>query len=156
VLHYILDKHGADPRRTKVAGYGDQHPVADNTSRGGRSENRRVVITIGSKTDVEKGYADRVHFNMLRALSAGTHPPKLVQPVAAKLTALAISRRMNVSKLANRPYFGCAITRRYGFGDSHPSGYFFLASSLLTAGRITTLSPSCQLAGVPTLCVAVN
>lgn len=63
MLHYILDKHGADPRRTKVVGYGDQHPVADNTSRGGRSENRRAVVTIGSKTEVEKRYADRVSFD---------------------------------------------------------------------------------------------
>jgi len=60
VLHYILDKHGADPRRMKVVGYGDQHPVADNTSSGGRSENRRVVITIGSKQDVETRYENSV------------------------------------------------------------------------------------------------
>jgi chemotaxis protein MotB len=60
VLHYILDKHGADPRRMKVVGYGDQHPVADNASSGGRSENRRVVITIGSKQDVETRYENSV------------------------------------------------------------------------------------------------
>lgn len=60
VLHYILENHGADPARMKVVGYGDQHPVADNTSGQGRSANRRVVITIGSKNDVEKAYEDRV------------------------------------------------------------------------------------------------
>lgn len=60
VLHYILKKHSADPRRIKVVGYGDQHPVADNTSGKGRSANRRVVITIGSKHDVETFHEDRI------------------------------------------------------------------------------------------------
>ena len=53
VLHYVLEQHNADPGRIKVVGYGDRHPIADNTSGKGRSANRRVVITIGSKHDVE-------------------------------------------------------------------------------------------------------
>lgn len=52
-LHYVLNKHNADPGRIKVVGYGDQHPIANNTSDEGRSANRRVVITIGSRNDVE-------------------------------------------------------------------------------------------------------
>jgi chemotaxis protein MotB len=53
VLHYILDKHTVDPAKIKVVGYGEQHPVASNTTTEGRAANRRVVITIGSKHDVE-------------------------------------------------------------------------------------------------------
>lgn len=60
VLHYFLEKHSADPNRIKVVGYGDQHPIADNASGEGRSANRRVVITIGSKHDVEMHQKDHV------------------------------------------------------------------------------------------------
>jgi chemotaxis protein MotB len=60
VLHYVLQKHNADPSRIKVVGYGDQHPVADNSSGKGRSANRRVVFTIGSKHDVEKHEQNRI------------------------------------------------------------------------------------------------
>lgn len=60
VLHYILQTHNADPRRIKVVGYGDKHPVADNASSEGRSANRRVVITVGSKRDVEMHEKSRI------------------------------------------------------------------------------------------------
>lgn len=60
VLHYVLQKHNADPGRIKVVGYGDQHPVADNTSGEGRSANRRVVITVGSKRNVEMHEKSRI------------------------------------------------------------------------------------------------
>jgi chemotaxis protein MotB len=60
VLHYVLETHNADPNKIKVVGYGDQHPVADNASGKGRSANRRVVITIGSKYDVERYEGNRI------------------------------------------------------------------------------------------------
>jgi chemotaxis protein MotB len=60
VLHYFLEKQNADPSRLKVVGYGDQHPIADNASRQGRSANRRVVITIGSRQDVEAHLKNRI------------------------------------------------------------------------------------------------
>lgn len=53
VLHYLLENHNADPERIKVVGCGDQHPIADNASSDGRSANRRVVITIGSRHNIE-------------------------------------------------------------------------------------------------------
>ena len=53
VLHYILDKYTVDPAKIKVVGYGEQHPVTNNSSAEGRAANRRVVITIGSKHNVE-------------------------------------------------------------------------------------------------------
>jgi chemotaxis protein MotB len=60
VLHYFIKNHNADPHRIKVVGYGDQHPIADNANVEGRSANRRVVITIGSKHDVEMHQKNRV------------------------------------------------------------------------------------------------
>ena len=60
VLHYILDKYSVDPAKIKVVGYGEQHPIADNSSAEGRAANRRVVITIGSKHDVEMHEKSRI------------------------------------------------------------------------------------------------
>lgn len=60
VLHYVLQQHNADPQRIKVVGYGDQHPIADNASGEGRSANRRVVITIGNKRNVEMHENNRI------------------------------------------------------------------------------------------------
>ncbi len=41
---------GVDPRRLSAAGYADQRPVADNATPDGRQQNRRVAITIESRT----------------------------------------------------------------------------------------------------------
>lgn len=60
VLHYLLQSHNADPGKIKVVGYGDQHPIAENASSEGRSANRRVVITIGSKRNVEMHEKKRI------------------------------------------------------------------------------------------------
>ena len=58
VVHYLLAKSGADPSRVGAVGYGKYSPVADNASRDGLAANRRVVITVGSKRDVQK-HAER-------------------------------------------------------------------------------------------------
>ena len=41
-----LGQHGLDPKRFDVAGYGDQRPVADNTTPQGRQRNRRIEINL--------------------------------------------------------------------------------------------------------------
>jgi chemotaxis protein MotB len=41
---------GVDPRRLSAIGYADQRPVSDNATPEGRQQNRRVAITIESKT----------------------------------------------------------------------------------------------------------
>lgn len=41
---------GVDPRRLTATGYADQRPVADNATIEGRQRNRRVAITIESRT----------------------------------------------------------------------------------------------------------
>ena len=60
VLHYVLQRHDADPGKIKVVGYGEHHPIADNSSGTGRSANRRVVITIGNKSNVEMHENNRI------------------------------------------------------------------------------------------------
>ena len=46
VLHYVCERHKADPERLSAVGCGEHRPVAGNTTEEGRSQNRRVVIVI--------------------------------------------------------------------------------------------------------------
>jgi chemotaxis protein MotB len=49
VVHYLIEKHGADPERLSAIGYGEHQPVADNSTPEGRAKNRRVVIAVRTK-----------------------------------------------------------------------------------------------------------
>lgn len=49
VVRLFVDA-GVDPRRLTATGYADQRPVADNLTQEGKARNRRVAITIESKT----------------------------------------------------------------------------------------------------------
>jgi chemotaxis protein MotB len=59
VLHYLRYQHKADPSRMAAVGYGASVPVADNSTLEGRAQNRRVVITVGSKMDIEARISQR-------------------------------------------------------------------------------------------------
>jgi chemotaxis protein MotB len=58
VLHYLESKHAADPSRLAAVGYGPSMPVASNDTADGRASNRRVVITVGSKLQIERRIAE--------------------------------------------------------------------------------------------------
>ncbi len=45
VVH-VLSAHGVAPSRLAVIGFGDQRPIASNTTASGREANRRVVVAI--------------------------------------------------------------------------------------------------------------
>lgn len=45
-VHFLTEKAGVDPRRVGAVGYGEFHPVADNSTPEGRAKNRRIAITI--------------------------------------------------------------------------------------------------------------
>jgi len=49
VLNYVLLRPDSKPGRLAAAGYGEYHPIADNSTSEGRAKNRRVVITISGK-----------------------------------------------------------------------------------------------------------
>jgi chemotaxis protein MotB len=54
VLHYVENKYAPEPDRLAAVGYGEFNPIADNDTREGRAQNRRVVITVGSKMAIQQ------------------------------------------------------------------------------------------------------
>jgi chemotaxis protein MotB len=53
VLHYVENKFAPEPDRLAAVGYGEFMPVADNETSEGRAQNRRVVITVGTKMAIQ-------------------------------------------------------------------------------------------------------
>ena len=53
VLHYFIDAGNLNPKRLAATGYGEFHPVGDNSSPEGRSANRRVEIVVSPKKYTE-------------------------------------------------------------------------------------------------------
>lgn len=53
VVRLFIDT-AVDPRRLTATGYADQRPVADNATAEGRQRNRRVAITIESRTPEQR------------------------------------------------------------------------------------------------------
>ena len=47
VVH-LFTKYGIKPKRLSAVGYGEHHPIVDNSTKAGRERNRRVVIVIQS------------------------------------------------------------------------------------------------------------
>jgi chemotaxis protein MotB len=45
-VRYLVEKAGADPTRMAAVGYGEFHPIADNSTAEGRARNRRIAIVI--------------------------------------------------------------------------------------------------------------
>lgn len=46
VRNILIAKHGIDPARITAQGYGENAPIADNSSAQGRAANRRVMLTV--------------------------------------------------------------------------------------------------------------
>ena len=46
VVRYIIEKSGIEPTKFSSAGYGEFHPIADNSTEAGKALNRRVEFSI--------------------------------------------------------------------------------------------------------------
>jgi chemotaxis protein MotB len=51
VLHYAVQNYNADPTRVAAVGYGEYRPLVGNQTEEGRALNRRVVITVGPRSN---------------------------------------------------------------------------------------------------------
>jgi len=49
VVKAALISRGIDASRLQAEGYGQQHPVADNSTEEGRAQNRRIAIRVTAK-----------------------------------------------------------------------------------------------------------
>lgn len=74
-LRYLVEKAGADPKRMAAVGYGEFHPVADNSTVEGRAKNRRIAIVIIPE-----------QFNPLEQLSTTNTNPTNQAPLEPKTT----------------------------------------------------------------------
>jgi chemotaxis protein MotB len=45
-VRYLVEKADVDPSRMAAVGYGEYHPIADNSTPEGRAKNRRIAIVI--------------------------------------------------------------------------------------------------------------
>jgi chemotaxis protein MotB len=45
-VRYLSEKAGVDPRRLGAVGYGEYHPIADNSTPEGRAKNRRIALVV--------------------------------------------------------------------------------------------------------------
>jgi OmpA-OmpF porin, OOP family len=52
VVSYLVDTFHIDPSRLKAVGYGEMHPIADNSTMEGRQANRRIDAVIACATDI--------------------------------------------------------------------------------------------------------
>lgn len=48
-VRFLSEKAGVDPRRLGCVGYGEYHPIADNSSEEGRARNRRIALVVLSE-----------------------------------------------------------------------------------------------------------
>jgi adhesin transport system outer membrane protein len=51
VVKNLVEKHGIPPERLMASGFGEDRPIADNTTAEGRSQNRRVVAVTAKNHD---------------------------------------------------------------------------------------------------------
>jgi chemotaxis protein MotB len=45
-VRFLCEKAGGDPRRLGAVGYGEFHPIADNSTAEGRAKNRRIALVV--------------------------------------------------------------------------------------------------------------
>lgn len=74
-------KEGINPTRLSAVGYGEFHPIADNSTEGGRFKNRRVTLVLMSQAFARYGANDEERAKLLNLKpTAGLASPPAAQP----------------------------------------------------------------------------
>jgi chemotaxis protein MotB len=55
----LLSQFGIEPSRMVAMGYAEFRPKSDNLTEQGRTQNRRVVLTILAELDIPRGISDK-------------------------------------------------------------------------------------------------
>lgn len=71
-VRFMCEKAGVDPRRVGAVGYGEFHPIADNSTSDGRAKNRRIALVVLPE---ELAGADIIRTNALVKPAATNAPP---------------------------------------------------------------------------------
>jgi chemotaxis protein MotB len=71
VVHEFIQA-GVDPLRLSATGYGEYHPIADNSDEKGRFQNRRVTLVIASQAFSRYGASDEERAKLLNLQSSST------------------------------------------------------------------------------------
>ena len=71
--------NGISPKRLSAIGYGEFHPVADNSDIEGRFKNRRVVLVLMSQAFARYGMSDKQRADMLNIKSNTDSSPEVSQ-----------------------------------------------------------------------------
>ena len=69
----LFTQYGIEPTRLASVGYGEHHPIADNTTPEGRAQNRRVVIVILANLQNKEDQSDYGDLELLRQKVASTY-----------------------------------------------------------------------------------
>jgi chemotaxis protein MotB len=67
-VRYLCEKAGVDPRRMGAVGYGEFHPIADNTTTEGRAKNRRIAIVVLSEELAGSDTANPVNTSLTHSM----------------------------------------------------------------------------------------
>ncbi|MGV3756852.1 MAG: OmpA family protein [Verrucomicrobiota bacterium] len=63
-VRYLVEKAGVDPHRLAAVGYGEYHPIADNSTEEGRARNRRIALVV-----LPEVYSPDKELNQAKALA---------------------------------------------------------------------------------------
>ena len=69
-VRYLSEKAGVDPQRLGAVGYGEFHPIADNSTAEGRAKNRRIALVVMPEELIPSDFRDaQTHTNLTENIS---------------------------------------------------------------------------------------
>jgi len=77
-VHYLSQK-GVDPRRLGAVGYGEFHPLADNSTAEGRAKNRRIALVVMPEELAPKDFPDITATNAAPEIATTNAEPAQIE-----------------------------------------------------------------------------